>query len=142
VSEAGVLPWASRWPRATDAFGLNDHRIATRGADLPYLESLRPDLIQFVVALNGPTAGYALYHPYSELVRTGRYEFATLVRKTNSDLEPGVPPQAHMYFVRRGAARAPELIATLRGLRTVRHVPVAQSARILRGLGYRAAPGA
>jgi hypothetical protein len=136
VSESGVLPWASGW-RSADLLGLNDHHIAVHGATAEYVESLRPDLIQFVVALRDPTQAYRYYHPFSDIVRSGRYEFAAATIKTNSELKPNVFPQAHIYFVRRDAPRTRAAAESLRGLRNVRHLSPGGAARVLRGLGYR-----
>ena len=64
--------------------------------------------------------------------------FDSLLRELDSgDLKPGVPPQAHLYFVRRASPRAAALLATLRGVPGVRQLPPAALGRVLTGLGYR-----
>ncbi len=136
VSESGVLPFESRW-RAYDLIGLNDHDIALHGATLARVEALHPDLLQFVVAV-GPNDRFAgAYRPFSDLVRSGRFEFATATVKTNSDLRPGLPPQAHLYFVRRDAPGSNAIVASLRRMRNVKPLAHAIVVRALLGFGYR-----
>jgi len=135
VSESGVLPWASDW-RAYDLIGLNDHDIAVHGATLPRVLARRPDLIQFVVGTEPSDRFAGFYHPFSDLVRSGRFEFAAAIVKTNRELRPGSPAQAHLYFVRRDAPRARAIVATLRGLRHVRRLAPEITTRALRGFGY------
>ncbi|HZP81914.1 MAG TPA: hypothetical protein VFB21_09775, partial [Chthonomonadaceae bacterium] len=49
VSEAGVLPFYSRW-RTLDAHGLNDPEIAHHGLTWDRIDRFRPDVVEFHVA--------------------------------------------------------------------------------------------
>jgi hypothetical protein len=139
VSESGVLPLESGW-WTTDLIGLNDRYIAEHGATLPYITSVNPDLVQFIVNAD-PRAGFrGHYRPFEDLIQTGRYSFATATVKTNEDLKPGVPPQAHLYFVRANAPHAQDVLATLRGLKRVRLLAPPITQRALAGLGYKPPP--
>jgi hypothetical protein len=138
VTESGALPFYSGW-RAYDLLGLNDHEIAVHGARPEYVAGLRPDLLQFVIGMRSRPG--AAYDGFRSLLSTGRYEFALATVKTNQDLRPGAPPQAHFYFVRRDAARAREVTDTLRRLPDVRRVPPAAAAQVMAQMGYRQARG-
>jgi hypothetical protein len=135
VSESGALPWAAGW-RAHDLLGLNDHFIALHGPSLGYVAGLRPDLLQVLVSVDRGARFY-VYHPFVDLVRTGRFEFAVATLKTSRDLRPGRPAQGHFYFVRRDAPRANAIVAALRGLPRVRRVSAAVTADALRRFGYK-----
>jgi hypothetical protein len=133
VTESGALPLYSGW-RSSDLLGLNDHEIARNGATPAYLDSLHPDLIQFVVDL--PHGGFT---EINRLLATGDFTLARAVLKTNRDLRPGVPPQAHFYFVRTASRHAGEVVATLRSLR-LRDLGPATTRRVLGELRYRRGP--
>jgi hypothetical protein len=136
VSESGALPWAAGW-QASDLLGLNDHRIAIHGPSVAYVAGLRPALLQIVVSVDRGARFY-VYHPFVDLLRTGRYDFATAILKTNRDLRLGVPAQAHFDFVRRDAPSAAAVLTALRALPRVRRAPPAVTADALRKFGYRA----
>jgi arabinofuranosyltransferase len=133
VTESGMLPYRAGW-RTSDLLGLNDHVIATDGPTDAYLESLHPDVIQFVYDF--PKGGFP---PINRLLASGRFRLANAVVKTNSDLRPGVPPQAHLYFVRSDSPHAAAVIEALRSMR-VRRLPAAQTATVLGRVGYRPGP--
>lgn len=133
VSESGALPWAAGWD-AYDILGLTDHHVAVHGPAPAYVASLRPDLLQVVVSVEG-RAHLFVTHPYTDLLRTGRYEFATATLKTTSALVPARPALGHFYFVRRDAPRAREIVAALRHIPRVRHVPAPITAQALRLYG-------
>jgi hypothetical protein len=135
VSESGVLPWAADW-QAYDLIGLNDHTIAQKGATVERVTALRPDLLQFIVATGEGAQFRGFYKPFADLIASGRYRFATATVKTNDDLKPGVPPQAHLYFVRAASPRAGEVVAALRGMRHVRLLSPEITKRALDGFEY------
>src|SRR4051794_4271668 len=139
VSESGVLPLRAGW-RAYDALGLNDHHIATADDDRPYIAQLNPDLLQFIVATTPGARFRGFYEPFAGLVANGRYRFATATVKTNEELRPGVPPQAHLYFVRAAAPHADAIVTALRGMHHVRLLDRATVDRALQGFGYREPP--
>ena len=133
VTESGAIPFYSGW-RAYDLLGLNDHFVAERGAHPGYVGALHPDLLQFIIE-PGARPG-APYDAFRALLSSGRYEFALATVKTDDDLTPGVPSQAHFYFVRRDAPRAADVLSTLRDLRGVRRVAPALAAQTARDMGY------
>jgi hypothetical protein len=132
ITESGAIPLYSGW-HATDQLGLNDHYVAVHGATPQYVDSLNPDLLQFVVDL--PRTGF---EEFNRLLRSGRFQFALATVKTNSKLIDGAPPQAHFYFVRNDAPHAQEVLATLRAIPGVKRLPAATIQGILRAFGYRA----
>ena len=134
VTESGAIPLYSGW-RAYDLLGLNDHHIAEHGAQPAYVASLHPDVLQFVAG-PGNRPG-AAYDAFRNLLRTGRYELAVATVKTNDELRPGVPPQAHFWFVRRDAARAGEVLAALRGMTAVRRLSPEMTERTAAAMDYR-----
>jgi hypothetical protein len=48
VSEAGMLPFYSKW-NVIDAWGLNSRYIVQNGLTIDYIDSIKPDVIQFHV---------------------------------------------------------------------------------------------
>jgi hypothetical protein len=133
VTESGALPLYSGW-RSSDLLGLNDHEIAAHGASAAHLDSLHPDLIQFVVDL--PHGGFPALN---RMLATGDFRFARAVVKTNRDLRPGVPPQAHLYFVRSDSPHAAEVIRAIEAVR-LRDLAQPTTRRVLREVHYRPGP--
>jgi hypothetical protein len=133
VTESGAIPLYSQW-RAYDLLGLNDHEIAVNGARPEYIAGLEPDVLQFIT--QPPIRPGPPYDVFRALLATGRYEFVTATVKTNDELRPGVPSQAHFYFVRRETPQADTLRTALRGMPDVRLLPPAIADRTLAQMNY------
>ena len=134
VTESGAIPLYSKW-RAYDLLGLNDHEIAVNEARPEYVAGLEPDLLQFIT--EPPIRPGPAYDVFRSLLATGRYEFATATVKTNDELRPGVPSQAHFYFVRREAPQAAAVRDALRRMRDVRPLPRPVAEETLTQMQYR-----
>jgi hypothetical protein len=134
ITESGAIPLYSHW-RAHDLLGLNDHDIAVDGPRPEYVAKLDPDVLQFIAQpLKRPGPPYDVFRT---LLSSGRYEFATATVKTNDELRPGVPSQAHFYFVKRDGPRAPEVRQALETMPDVRRVPDPAVDQMLEQMDYR-----
>jgi len=114
VSEAGLLPFVSRW-RAVDTWGLNDPWIAHHGGlTAEYLGRHRPEVVMF----------HAYFSPVATEGRSDAWNAMCLTLKRYAEQRGYVhaaafgetPYDCHHYYVRPGCPDAAALVAGIRAL--------------------------
>lgn len=114
VSEAGLLPFYSRW-RAVDTWGLNDAWIAHHGAvTAEYLDRHRPEVIMFH-AYFSPIASEGRTDAWNAMVTTLK-EYAEARGYVHAAAFGESPYDCHHYYVRPGFPDSQALAVSIREL--------------------------
>lgn len=114
TSEAGLLPFYSRW-RSVDTWGLNDQWIThNRGITEAYLDRYRPEVIMVhtpsspLVPLSGSGAWFDMVQAITRYVQRNSYVLAAVYGET--------PYDTHYYYVKRDFSAAAVIVNRIRAM--------------------------